>query len=848
MNLAFDLPWLLLLILPIGGWAFWQRHEFAHKELPDRLSAFFRLGVLAVAIIALAGPKIAIFTPKHYVIFAVDLSSSTGASQDPQALVKLIKQSAPADERTSYSVLTFGTKPVIETNFDRELKLNAFHTAPPTEGTDIAAVIRLALQTFPKDGTKEILLISDGRSSQGDLESALAQARALDVAIHTISMGMNNKQEYWVEQLRMPEEVALKLPFQTLIKLGATQKGEGQLLLYRGQDIILDKSITLEPGINTLDFQDSLDETGSYEYQVIFKPTQDQIAANNQLSAVVRATGGPQVLVIGASSEDNLSLRQLLNQMGYQIEEKSLQEFTPQLAALTSYKAVILNNIELKTLKSNDLEALKSYVRDIGGGLFVVQGQRALAELEDRSIEEILPVTYDAPQKNQIPGIALVLVLDRSSSMSEQAGDKSKIELLKLAATKGIEVLDPRDFAGIIAFDRDWEMIMSLSSTNNKDPFFTQIKRLRPGGGTDFYGALVQAFETLQAARTRIKHIMLFTDGKSDKDQPYEAFFQRLEESSITLSTVAIDTEPDLELLTKLARAGHGKQYTVRDANELPLISLKEIQRVSRLRWLPGSNNVQAGAASKLPKSLTTIPPIEGYALTYEKPTAEVWLTAGVSDPLLSAWRLGLGKVIVLNTDIEGQGSKNWLAWKEMTRLMGEVMAHIYRTNTEVGHMNVFTRLEGSRLEVTLDVQQNRQWEQGLQIEGMMSSTGKEPKSIGLTQIAPGRWRGFVDDLVPGSHVLRVSAHKDSQLVGEREKTVTMPYPEELRKIGLDESTLTKIAKETGGQYLETPTFQPHVGISAVVGYRELWSEVLLLALALFLLDLGLRKMPFKAE
>ncbi|MBI1744267.1 VWA domain-containing protein [Candidatus Acetothermia bacterium] len=851
MTIAFDYPWLLL-IVPILLWLVYRRRqELAHKEFPDRLSALVRVGVLALVILALTGPKIATFISKHYVVFAVDLSESTGASQDPQTLIDFIKASAPADERTSYSVITFGEKPYIESNFAPKPKLPKlqFLTSPPANGTDIAAAIRLALQTFPKDGTKEIVLMTDGRASQGDLDSALAQARAQGVTIHTIPVGLSEKPEFWVDQLSLPEEVALNLPFQILIKVGATQKGSGQLLLYRDHKPILDETVKLERGVTTFDLPDKLEESGSHQYQIVLKPTHDQIADNNKLDAVVRAVGGAEVLLVGSSSEANLPARRLLSEAGYRVEERALENFGLSLAALASYRAVILNDVPLRNLQASQLDALRNYLRDLGGGLFLLQGQRALKEFEDRSIEELLPVTYETPEPSQIPGVALVLVLDRSSSMSERAGSDSKINLLKLAATKGIEILDLRDYAGVVAFDTEMDWIVPLKEIDDKEYYYRKINGLRAGGGTDFYSALESAFAELDKTRSHIKHIMLFTDGKSDKDRPFEAFLGRLEKSSITLSTVAIDTEPDLELLQKLADAGHGKLYEVRDASELPAISLREIRRISRLRWIPGVNAVQASPASQLvrDKELAGLPAVEGYALTYEKPTAESWLRVqSTGDPLLSSWRYGLGQVAVLNTDLEGAGSAQWLKWPSLSKVLGQVMARIYRTSNEDGQLGVYTRIENGHLEITADVQKNHRWEQGLEVAGSLSSSEGDSQPIALKQIAPGRWRGVVENLSPGSHVLKISARSGQEVVGEREKTVTLPYPEELRRIGTDQETLSKIAAQTGGVYLETPKFQPHVGISAVVAYREIWVEVLLLALALFLLDLGLRKIPLR--
>jgi tetratricopeptide (TPR) repeat protein len=63
--------------------------------------------------------------------------------------------------------------------------------AVPTPGTQIAAAVKKALQSFPRDlpTQKAIFIVSDGENTEGDIAGAIAQAKDEGVRIYAVGMG-----------------------------------------------------------------------------------------------------------------------------------------------------------------------------------------------------------------------------------------------------------------------------------------------------------------------------------------------------------------------------------------------------------------------------------------------------------------------------------------------------------------------------------------------------------------------------------------------------------------------------------------------------------------------------------
>jgi Mg-chelatase subunit ChlD/uncharacterized membrane protein len=853
MSLIFEAPLVLLVGAGLFGLVWWRRYQIRGLARPERWATLLRLAALCVLVLALAGPRFALSAADRYLYFLVDRSASI--QTDMTALKETLTALAPPAPHTYYALIAFGAEPFIESSFAPTLSLTDFQTEPDPQATDLESAVQLALETLPQQGRREIVLLSDGQPTAGDLDRALLLARRAGVPIHVWPLSFSHT-EVWLDRLEIPDEVTPGVPFALRLRLGAVGAKRDSplsatLLLYRNNELHQALSVALAPGVQELRVTDKLEAPGVYHYRAYLKAEADQLTENNQLESATRVSGDASVLVVKESDSSASPLAQMLQSVGLSSNQKTLREFLDNPLALSHYKAIVLNNIPLEKLSSAKRELLKRYVRDLGGGLWLIQGRTAVEDLGEQTpdelakLEEFLPVSYLVPEPHQIPGIALVFILDRSGSMADPVrGGIPKLEILKRSVLRSLEILDPEDWVGIVAFSTDFQWINFLQPLGDQQAHRENIQRLSASGGTDLYFALKEAFHALEKISARVKHILVFTDGHNNnkREREYRELYERLGQSAVRVSALGIDRAPDEEFLQGLADAGRGKYQPVQEFTDLPAFSLREVRRIARLRWIEGRSPIAVRAFP-----LEALPPLQGYVLTHEKPAAQVVLaTAPEGDPILSFWSYGLGRVGVLNTDLEGDGSQEWLAWAELSRLVGESVAQVYRARLHEESLTLQAKSTEKYLELIADLRDEQHgWASGLTLQATVS--GPAFQEIAFTQIAPGRYRARLENLPSGVYGLNLTAQRDGEKIAERAQLFTVSYAEEYRRLGANIENLDKIARLTGGQFLERPVLPPATELSRDA-YAELWPWLLFLALLLFVTDLTVRKLLWLLE
>ncbi|HJQ25884.1 MAG TPA: VWA domain-containing protein [Blastocatellia bacterium] len=140
----------------------------------------------------------------------------------------------------------------------------------------------------------------------------------------------------------------------------------------------------------------------------------------------------------------------------------------------------------------------------------------------------------------------LVLVLDLSGSI------KDKLEVVKSAALKFLDVLDANDKVAVVTFTDEIRVISQL--TSNRDELRRRIKAITEStGGTAFYEAMwFSLFDTLRGTKGQRNAIVVMTDGVDsslDRYNPlpsrvsFDQLARRLEETDVMVFPVYLDTE-----------------------------------------------------------------------------------------------------------------------------------------------------------------------------------------------------------------------------------------------------------------------------------------------------------------
>jgi len=811
-----------------------------------RVGDTLRLLTVFTVLLALAGPQIGQQYPFQTVTFLVDRSLSVTATTTPQEVSDQVTAIVAANPGCWFGSIAFADRAVV-TNPIGE-KLSGFTTEIPLgavlleavslgEETDLDHAITLALASLPKGGTHQFVLVSDGRITDG-LDAALAAAQRAGIPISTLPIGGTATADAALASLNLLQEVEVNRPFVITIRILSQGPGEGILALYRDDALISSREISLVQGMNSITLTDTLAEGGTHSYRALVRRSLDPIPENDTLSAMVQTVDLPRLLVVGGNEEG--SIEELLNAIGRSF---SCAATLPTLEGLAEYREVLLAGVPLAALPPVAVETLASFVGELGGGLVVVEGEEALRGFAGGGIEELLPVSYTLPQEGREASLCILYLLDRSASMRGHAEGATKIDILKEAVAASVNLLDEETLVGVIAFDRQYDWLLPIQPLGDGSALYEGLRALDATGGTDLYYPLVDALDAIEPVEARVKHLLLFSDGKTvDEYRDFPSLLARLEENeAVTLSAIGIGTTPNLPLLGALVSAGHGSMYVVSDFSYLPQITVQATQRLSRNRFIIGEFPVGGPLASG---ELAGLPPLTGYALTYPKPTAEVLLSAGKEDPILARWRLGLGRVAVLNTDLAGEWSGGWLSWEKGGLLLDAILTAAEPMSGVSFGLRPSVEVTDTGIEALVDAHDPQGgFVNFLGLEAVLIETSLLPTggTHAMEQVGAGLYRTSFPAKEEGGYALRIyDRTRDQQVI----IPICVPYPAEYRATGIDEGALRQIARATGGRFLDDeilPT--PPFGGEAIT-YTDVHSHFLLAALALFLVELAVRKFP----
>jgi len=800
-----------------------------------------RLLTVFAALVALAGPQIGEQRPFQTVTFLVDRSPSVSATTTSQEVSDQVTAIVAANPGCWFGSIAFADRAVVTNSIGEDL--SGFTTAVPLgavslgDATDLDHAITLALASLPEGGTHQFVLVSDGRITDG-LDAALAAAQRAGIPISTLPIGGTATADASLASLNLPQEVEVNRPFVITIHILSQGTGEGTLALYRDDALIASREISLAQGMNSITLTDTLAEGGTHSYRALVRRPLDPIPENDTLSAMVQTVDLPRLLVVGVDEEG--SVEELLNAIGRSFFSAAT---LPTLEGLAEYREVLLAGVPLAALPPVAVETLASFVGELGGGLVVVEGEEALRGFAGGGIEELLPVSYTLPQEGREASLCILYLLDRSASMRGHAEGATKIDILKEAVAASVNLLDEETLVGVIAFDRQYDWLLPIQPLGDGSALYEGLRALDATGGTDLYYPLVDALDAIEPVEARVKHLLLFSDGKTvDEYRDFPSLLARLEENeAVTLSAIGIGTTPNLPLLGALVSAGHGSMYVVSDFSYLPQITVQATQRLSRNRFIIGEFPVGGPLASG---ELAGLPPLTGYALTYPKPTAEVLLSAGKEDPIVARWRLGLGRVAVLNTDLAGEWSGGWLSWEKGGLLLDAILTAAEPMSGVSFGLRPSVEVTDTGIEALVDARDPQGgFVNFLGLEATLIETGLLPTggTRAMEQVGAGLYRASFPAQEEGGYALRIDDRtRDQQVI----IPICVPYPAEYRATGIDEGALRQIARATGGRFLDDeilPT--PPFGREAIT-YTDVHSHFLLAALALFLVELAVRKFP----
>ena len=785
-----------------------------------------RIISVCLIILALSGPKLGTTDSKKDVFFMVDRSPSVDLTENKTEILGKMKNIVDANKERRFGIITFSeTARVALPLEDKFSKLKDLGEGFSGDSTDLSSGVDLALTYLSDRKGGQLVLLSDGRINS-HLGRAISLARDQNVPISTLPIGKHPDGDLLLESFDMPEEIEPKRPFKLKIKIFSPIDQTAYLSIYREKNLVGNWKTELEKGFNVYQLEDRVNEGGVVSYKAVVRGAEDKIPQNNSRSAKIRVNKSSDILIICREAK---SITEILEKID---KTYDISDEIPPLTQLFSYKTVILTGMGFSDIPNSSLLTLERYVKETGGGLLVIQGKKELEDIPQKSLQDILPVTYKTPEIREEPQLAVIYLLDTSASMQGGAAGASKIELLRETAAASIDILDDNDLVGLISFDREFRWNIELKRLGKGEKVYQSLRELTAAGGTDMYYPLKEAISRLNSTSGRIKHIILITDGKTlTKDRDFPGLTARLNRNNdITLSSIATGPSPNRDILEKLTKAGGGNFYRAWNYSDLPRISMEITRRINRNRFLTGSFKVNGSLSEE---NLGSIPPVEGYVLTYPKKEANTLLNVQ-GDPLLSSWQLGLGKVAVLNTDLRGNWSKEWMNWPYMGLFLDKLVDMVRPISLPSRYL-LRPTIQKKEDKILLKVEARKPDGDFANLLDVIYRDPNSEEQYPVPQSSPGIYKALIE---PDKELIEIM---DKTRNLEVQIPISSSYPEEYFELGVDSKTLERIANETNGKFLEDELLPP-ADTETESSARKIHIELLLTGLSLFFVDLVKRK------
>ncbi|MGI8485664.1 MAG: VWA domain-containing protein [Thermomicrobiales bacterium] len=858
-NLVFARGWFLwfLVFVPI---VVYLLTRWGRKRRASKITSWLRTSILALLVISLAGPLLAFNGQQVTTIFAIDHSNSIQQESSDAANTWVTQAIENAGSDSAAAIISFGSQPELEVAPANTHQISSsWASSNPTidgDTTDIASALALA-RALPVGEARGIVLLSDGAENQNQALEQADQAAADGIPIDVVPLAGVDPGDLRLVNLNGPTALWQGDPLSVLATLSSGPGGAVQIQLLVDGTVASTQQVTLPPGSTSFTLTHPALSPGFHAIAVHISGSQeiDRIPANNDGTLGIVVRDRPSVLLISPDGGDPARLTAALESPGATIKVVTPDQVPSIEGELSTYQAIVLNNVPAWTLSEQQQAAIVSRTHN-GGGLIAIGGSASFGpgSYAGTTLEKALPVTVKVTDGRQRPRVAVMIVVDKSGSMSydPSAGSVSKIDLAKEGILSAASALTKGDQIGVIAFNDapSWALPMTtLTGSGDQARIKEAISPLVAGGGTELYPALRLAYDSLRNVNADVRHIILLSDGRSHSgtQETYDRLITDIGTDQITLSSIALGSDADLDLLQHLAVKGGGQYHYVDKPADIPSITFQEAQSAGSQSVIRGSfTPIQQQPSPMLtgidPK---TIPGVGGYDFTAARPDAQVVLASDRGDPLLVKWQLGLGRVATWTGDDGSDFSNLWATWNDYAPFWGNVLRWTLPDPENQG-ISASANRDGAGAVVTVDTSSANGSGAPIDLSNQpatVSHGGSADLAVTLIAAGPGKYQFRLSKAEPGAYALTIPATGTTL-------AYTVNSSPEWQPSADGAALLQSIAARTGGQVrsLDGSTM-PAAGIFARTSsatdapgsIKAVWQYPLLLAVVLYLLEIAIR-------
>lgn len=616
--------------------------------------------------------------------------------------------------------------------------------------------------------------------------------------------------------------------------------------------LVEDRRVELPEGWSSYVTTLELDRDGTVALTLEVAAEGDEVVANDRRTALLEVRNGPRVTVYASDLARARAFADALELRGLRVDVKGPHAVGTTPYAFAGNDAVVLMDVAAIELARSQQEALAGWVREHGGGLALLGGERSFGPggYLETPLDELSPLS--AKISRDAPAVAMLFVLDRSGSMQQLVDGVSRLDIAKEATLAATALLGEGSEIAVVVFDEEARLLLPFTAAADRGRIAAALAPLVPGGGTALYPGLALAAEVLATTDASSKHVVVMTDGLSQPGD-IDSVVERLVSQEATVSAIAIGTGADVERVRNIARIGKGTAHTTTDFRALPSILAQEAMLLAgdpvvREPVVPARTSAAASLMDGMPDEF---PELTGLVETTPKVAATVLLEDHDGRPVLAAWRYGAGRVIAYTSQGVGPWSTAWSESEDFAGWWAQWLRWVVQPGREVG-VDVQATLVGDEVRVDVVASDERGSPiTGLQLTAAASQLGDAGNTdaarsstlgpVRLAEVAPGQYRGH---LAVREGVWHVSvADVSGGVAVEDTAMVAHSYASALGGPRPVDPVLAGLVNMTGGQLLTPTTSWSPTRASTWVVTRA-WRPWLVVALALWSLFLVQRYAP----
>jgi Ca-activated chloride channel family protein len=689
MQFSTYLPLWLLLGCAAASLFAWRRSLVDRSPASKWLAHGLRLLGAICLILALCRPYHLSDADHVHVVYLVDISESVDPSSISTASTEIERANQELNAGDQSSTLTFGSG--LSVSDPASLKKVAEEAAAGTadarsrNSTRLPDALLGSRLSFEAGMAKRLVVFSDGAATTPGVSDALTTLADEGIDVQFRTMDGLKRPEAAIIALEPMAKVAFRGEIVRMrLRMRANEAMKATARILHSGVAVASAPVSLEAGKETEVMLDvAMTSSGESRWDAEIQPERDWFPVNNYVSTTITVKGEPKLLVLHRDEKQMRPLARALEKQGLDCELRGERGLPETMEDLLAFDAVVLADVPATSLSSRQMELLKRYVSDFGGGLAMLGSENSfgLGGYFRTPVEEALPLTSRYEKEKQKPSLAMVLVIDKSGSMGGQP-----IELARASAKAAAELLSAQDQIGVVGFDSNSHIVLNMTSAADRATVLNAIESLDASGGTDAYPGMLDGKKMLENSVAKVKHMIVLSDGQTP-DSDFAGLVRDMRAQGMTVSGVSLGAGAAKDVMEMIAREGGGRYYETDDPATMPQIFTKETMQASRsaikedlfASVVTGDHPILAGYEK------SQLPYVLGYVMTQAKPTANLLLAAETGDPLLAICRYGLGTGLSWTADLTEKWGGEWLGWGDGGGFWAQVFRGIVRKEQSSG-------------------------------------------------------------------------------------------------------------------------------------------------------------------